>query len=45
MNMSNITFKIPRLGTFAFKKCSEKNTFTIKYSEDDQYTANMFRKY
>ena len=24
MNMSNITFEIPRLSTFVFKKCSEK---------------------
>ena len=24
MNMSNITFKIPRLDTSVFKKCSEK---------------------
>ena len=25
MNMSNITFEVPRLSTFGFKKSSEKN--------------------
>ena len=27
--MSNITFEVPRLSTFAFKKFSEKKIFTI----------------
>ena len=26
-------FEVPRLSTFVFKKCSEKYTFTIKYSD------------
>ena len=25
MNMCNITFEVPRLSTFVFKKCLEKN--------------------
>ena len=29
MNMSNITFEVPRLSTFVFKKSSEENIFTI----------------
>ena len=29
VNMSNITFQVLRLRTFAFNKCSEKNIFTI----------------
>ena len=33
MNMLNTTFEVPRLSTFVFKKCSEKYTFTIKYSD------------
>ena len=28
-NMCSITFEVPRLGTFVFKKSSEKKTFTI----------------
>ena len=27
--MSNITFEVPWLSTFVFKKCSERNIFTI----------------
>ena len=29
MNMCNITFEVPRLSTFVFKKSSEKKIFTI----------------
>ena len=29
MNICNITFEVPRLSTFVFKKSSEKNIFTI----------------
>ena len=29
MNMSNITFEVPRLSTFLFKKSSEKKIFMI----------------
>ena len=29
MHMCNITFEVSRLGTFVFKKPSEKNIFTI----------------
>ena len=29
MTMCNITFEVPRLCTFVFKKSSEKNIFTI----------------
>ena len=29
MNMCNITFEVPRLSTFVFKKFSEKKVFTI----------------
>ena len=29
MNMSSITFEVPRLSTFVFKTFSEKNIFTI----------------
>ena len=29
MNMCNITFEVPRLSTFVFKKKSEKKIFTI----------------
>ena len=31
MNMCNITYEVPRLSTFVFKKFSEKNRFTIIY--------------
>ena len=29
MNMCNVTFQVPRLSTFVFKKSSEKKIFTI----------------
>ena len=29
MNMCNITFQVLRFSSFVFKKCSEKNIFTI----------------
>ena len=32
MNMSNITFEVPRLSTFVFKKSSEKKIFTIIFA-------------
>ena len=31
MNMSSITFEVPRLSTFVFKKSSEKKIFTIVF--------------